>query len=289
MTRKWPHLKLIRRTASPPDRRRVCLPKRLSGQAGYTLIEMIMVIALMGLITVAINQAIAQTVRISSHGTDSMTAIKQVEDALRWFTLDVQQSQIIEPEPGDGFPLSLSWAESDSTQHAVTYTINGSELERSVSIAGSPLTDMVVARYINPDATATNCRLAVGGTFTLPDIGDAFTITGGQLASSGQLKVTSVSVSVTTTGTATYSSGNWSTPAAGDEVIVTAANSATNGTWSSTNASATASLTQDTDGDAVFRGNALMLTLTAYGGDKSTYSETREIMIFSRSLKIQGN
>ena len=34
-------------------------------ESGYTLIEMVMVIVIMGLITVAISQTIAQTVRIS--------------------------------------------------------------------------------------------------------------------------------------------------------------------------------------------------------------------------------
>jgi prepilin-type N-terminal cleavage/methylation domain-containing protein len=260
------------------------LPRRLlRQQAGYTLIEMVMVIAIMGILTVAVNQAISHAVRISSHGADSMTAIKQVENALHWLNIDVQQSRTIEPELGDGFPLSLSWIDWDGSVHDVTYTIDGSDLKRSVSTDGAPPTQMVIAQYVDPDAAATNCRLTGNGNFSLADIGDTFTITGGEQASTGQISVATGSVSVTTTGTATYSSGAWSTPAAGDQVIVTATGTATKGTWNSANTGAWLALTQDNDGDASLTGSALILTLTAFGGERSPYSETRQGMIFSRS------
>jgi prepilin-type N-terminal cleavage/methylation domain-containing protein len=263
--------------------RRIVSGRSAAGQAGYTLIEMIMVIAILGLLTVAVNQAIGQAVRVSSRGTESMTAIKQIENAFHWVTIDVQQSRIVEPELVTGFPLDLSWVGWDGHTHAITYSVNGSDFERIAYLDGELESDMVAARYISTDATATYCRLTGSGTFSLPDAGDSFNITGGQTASSGQISVSAGSVSVTTTGTATYDSGAWSTPAAGDTVTVTAASSGTRGTWSSENTEAVLQKTQDTDGDAVLRGSALMLTITAFGGDGSHHSETRQGMIFTRS------
>jgi prepilin-type N-terminal cleavage/methylation domain-containing protein len=260
------------------------LTKRLFGeQAGYTLIEMVMVIAILGILSMAVNQAIVHTVRISSHGTDSMTAISQLENAFRWVNIDVQQSQIIEPEMGNGFPLSLSWVGWNGAIHAVTYTVQDGELTRNVFSNGAPVTQMAIARYLDPDTAVTNCRLTGKGNFSLTDIGDTFTITGGQQSSSGQISVTTGSVSVTTTGTATFHSGAWSTPAAGDQVIVRANGADTKGTWNSANTGASLALTQDDDGDASLRGSALILILTAFGGESSANSETRESIIFSRS------
>jgi prepilin-type N-terminal cleavage/methylation domain-containing protein len=256
-------------------------------EAGYTLIEMVMVIAILGLLSLAINQAIAQTVRISSHGTDSMTAIKQVEDTFYWVNIDTQQSQVIKPGLNGGFPLKLTWTEWNGTRHAVTYSIDGRDMKRSVSINEGPATGMVVARYLVTDASATNCRVTGSGTFSLPDVGDSFTITGGQQASSGNITATVGGMTVITTGSATYTgtatSGNWSTPHAGDSIAIIARDSSTRGTWTSDNTSALLGLTQDYDKDAVLSGSALMLILTASGGDESPYQETRQGLVFSRS------
>lgn len=259
------------------------LKNKFDGQAGYTLIEMLMVIAIMGLLTVAVNQVIGHTVRLSSNGTDSMTAIKQLESAFHWVNIDVQQAQDIEIERGGGFPLELAWMEWDGTQHAVTYTIDGSEMKRSVSINGTQTQDVVIARYINPAAAATYCRLSSSGGFLLPDDGDTFTITGGQEASSGHITISDGSISVITTGTATYNDGAWSTPAAGDMITISADGADTTGIWDSETTSALLALTQDSDADASLTGSVLILTLTAFGGDRTTYSETRQGLIFSRS------
>jgi Tfp pilus assembly protein PilX len=241
---------------------------------------MVMVIAILGLLTVAVNQAIVQVVRVSSRGSDSMTAMKQIENALHWMSIDVQQAQSIEPELGTGFPLSLSWTEWDGTRHAAVYTIVGGELKRSVAINNDPPTVMVIARYIDP--AATNVRLTGHGTFQLSDANDTFTITG-QPASSGHITINAGAIAATTTGTATYSSGAWSTPAPGDKVTIRATSSGTRGSWRADTTGVVLQLTQDANGNAVFKGSAVVLTLTAFGGEGSSYHETRQGLVFSRS------
>ncbi len=243
-----------------------------------------MVIVILALLTVGINQAIAHTIRIGSRGADSMTAIKQVEDGFHWVTIDAQQAQSIQPALDSGFPLKFSWVEWDGTQHTVTYSFNGTQIERH-AVASTNVTDTVVARYIVTDASATRCRLTGNGTFNLPDINDTFTITGGQSASTGTILVTAGALTVTTTGTATYNAGTgaWSTPHAGDTLVIKAKNATSKGLWSASNTSALLGMTQDADGDAALSGSTLILTLTASGGDYSTHRETRQGLVFSRS------
>ncbi len=252
-------------------------------QAGYTVIEMLMVIAILGLLTGAVTQIIGHAVRTSSHGTDSLTAIKQLENAFHWITIDTQQSRTIETDVGNGFPFMLSWVEWDGTTHAVTYTIEDNEIKRSSSIDGAEPTVLVVARYVDTNISATYCRLSGSGAFDLLDANDAFIITGGQEASSGHITVNNGSVSVTTTGTATYDSGAWATPAEGDTVTITADTDDTRGTWISDNTAAVLVLSEDDDSNANLTGTVLVMTITANGGDGSPYSEIRQGAIFSRS------
>jgi prepilin-type N-terminal cleavage/methylation domain-containing protein len=253
-------------------------------QSGYTVIEMMMVIVILGILTVAINQTIAHTVRISSRGTESMTAIKQMEDAFKWIDVDAQQSQKIKPALNSGFPLKFSWIEWDGTQHEVTYSFNGTNIKRH-SLVNTIATDMLVAKYMATDPALTNGCVTGSGSFDFPDTNDAITFTGGPLASTGTITINSGGLNVTTTGTATYNSGTgaWSTPHTGDTVVIRAQSSNTKGFWAANNTSVLVKLTQDADGDAILNGNALILTLSAYGGEHSTYRETRQGLVFSRS------
>jgi prepilin-type N-terminal cleavage/methylation domain-containing protein len=257
--------------------------KRLGRQAGYTLIEMLVVLAIMGLLTVGINAAITHMIRVGTRGTDSMTAIKQVENAFHWITMDVQQAQQVNPGFIDGFPLKLHWIEWDGTDYNVTYSIEFNEMKRSVSVNGGATQDIVIARYVSTVLAETNCKLPGKGTFSLPDVNDAVTLTGGLQASTGHITVTAGHISATTTGTATYSNGDWTTPHPGDTVVITATSSGTKGSWNADNTGASVALTVDADGDAGLTGNALTVTLTAYGGDHSSYKETRQGLIYSRS------
>jgi prepilin-type N-terminal cleavage/methylation domain-containing protein len=272
MERKYPSLRRIRPPA--PSRRRV------GGQAGYTLIEMVLVVAILGLLAVAVNQAIVHTVRIGSRGTDSMTAIAQLENASYWLNIDGQQAQEMQSGKVNGFPLELTWTAWNGNNHKVTYSIQDDEMTRSTYINDVFDSQMTIARYLDPDAAKTNCRLPSKGTFRLPDTGDAITITGWHQSSSGSVAINSGAVSVNVTGTASYNDGDWSTPAVGDQVILTASAVTTAGTWAFTDTGAIVGLTGDEDGDATVTGNAIIVTLTAFGGENSSISETREYMLF---------
>ena len=140
-----------------------------------------------------------------------------------------------------------------------------------------------VFEFINPDKTKTNCQVSGGSDFSLPDIGDAFKITGGATPDNGRIVVASGSISVATTGNATY--GAWDpvsksypwTAAPGGTITVTATSSGTKGSWTSETKAATAAITVDVDKDATLSSaRGLIFTVTAtVGTGQQAESETR--------------
>jgi prepilin-type N-terminal cleavage/methylation domain-containing protein len=261
--------------------------KRLLGkiqrQAGFSLLELLVVLAILSLLSMAINAGIVHAVRVSSDGSERMTAIKQVENAMQWLTKDVQQAQTVNISLGNGFPLGLSWIEWNGTVHHVSYRFAGTDLERVHEIDSGISQTTVVARYLDVTGDRTTCRFTDKGSFYLPDIGDSFTITGGEQSDEGLVVTGSGSVSVAVTGNATYESGMWTAPLEGDTVVVTAGSSGTRGLWTSTDMNISVSAVSDSDGDMVISGNAILVKLTANGGTDSERSETRISLIVPRS------
>ncbi len=252
-------------------------------QRGFTLIELVIAIAITGLITSGITMTIFQVISGNARSSNHMIAIRQVQNAGYWVSHDAQMAQpqyintIDNPVTPERELVTLSWADYNGSPHTVIYTLDlvSSELWRDDGVQ-----PMRVAEFIDPDPTKTRCVFPTGGTFDLPDAADAYTITGGVEADSGTITVTNGSILVTTTGTATYDSGTgaWATSTATDTVVVTAAVPGTAGAWTSTTRTATADITTDSDGDATVAG-VLALKVTATVGEAS---ETRTYEVIPR-------
>ena len=255
-------------------------------QLGFTLIELMLAIAISGVITGAVTTTIYQVVTGNLRTSNHMTAVRQVQEAGYWVSRDTLMAQtVVLARDSDGFPLNLSWTQWDGTVNEVTYTIVDDELRRARSTNGGVPSETTAAKFIDPDSAKTKCELIGGGTFTLPDNGDTFVITGGPLADSGIITVVSGSISVTVADGATYngSTGAWTTPAAGGTVSVRATADKTVGAWTSTTISAGVAITQDTDEDATITGGVLVFTVTATVGNGSQeQGETRIYKIVPR-------
>jgi len=116
-------------------------------QGGYTLIELIVALAIIAFITGGIAMTIFQVITIEARTSNHMTAVRQVQTAGYWISHDGQMAQQVEAPDPDGFPLTLTWEEYvGHVEHQVVYSmINNSELQR----------EHYTNRDINPDPDAT--------------------------------------------------------------------------------------------------------------------------------------
>jgi prepilin-type N-terminal cleavage/methylation domain-containing protein len=266
-------------------------------QRGFTLIELLVAMAISGIITGGITTTIFQVVIGSARTNNHMIAVSQVRDAGYWVSLDAQMAQhIIFDDPATSGVtefLTLTWTDwgtngGNSAVHRVAYTLEdmtggSKQLKRiHTSTIGGTTTTVetgIIAQFIDP--ATTKCKLSGGGTFTLPDTNDTFTITGGAVTDSVTITAVAGSVSANGDGGATYSSGTgvWTIPVGGTVTVSRSGTTGAGGIWTSTTSSATVAISTDTDGDASVTGRVLTLTVTA---TVQNQSETRVYEIVPR-------
>jgi prepilin-type N-terminal cleavage/methylation domain-containing protein len=121
-----------------------------TSQRGFSLIEVLIAITVTSLIGGAAVTSIFQVFNVNAVSSSHMTVARQVQNAGYWISHDTQIAQSVAPGVSLGFPLVLSWTEWDATQHQVTYSLAGGQLQRD-----DGTNQTVVARYI--DASSTSC------------------------------------------------------------------------------------------------------------------------------------
>jgi len=126
-------------------------------QRGITLIELIIVIAITGIITAGITMTIFQVFNMNTRASNRMTAVSQVQQAGKLVSEDILEAQGVEPGGSSGFPLALNWTEEGGTGdlHTIIYTLEDGELWRNESVNGGNSTLTRVAEHI--DLAGTSC------------------------------------------------------------------------------------------------------------------------------------
>ena len=136
------------------------MKKLKKDQRGITLVELLIVIAITGLIAGGITMTIFQVFNMNTRTTNRMTAVRQVQNAGFWVSPDVQMAQNVTPGGSSGFPLTLTWEEwATGNNHTVVYTLvdmSGGlkKLQRSHSVNDEVPTVTPVAEYIDSDQTS---------------------------------------------------------------------------------------------------------------------------------------
>ena len=98
-------------------------------QKGFTLVEMITVVAILGAIMGVMAMTIGIIPKVSGESNDQAIALRQVQNAGYWISRDAQRAQNIHTDVTAPDFLILTWTEWDysgeasSTFHAVTYTL----------------------------------------------------------------------------------------------------------------------------------------------------------------------
>ena len=98
----------------------------MKGEQGFTLVELLIVIAITGFITSVLGVAINQIVTIPEFGGEKMTAMHELQNTAHWVSIDGQMST----SASGGNQLMLTLADNSS----ISYVVEGSELHR---IAGT--------------------------------------------------------------------------------------------------------------------------------------------------------
>ena len=95
-------------------------------EQGFTLVELLIVVAITGFIVSVLGVAINQIVTIPEFGGEKMTAMHELQNSAHWVGIDGQMST----SASGGNQLMLTLADNSS----ISYVVEGSELHR---IAGT--------------------------------------------------------------------------------------------------------------------------------------------------------
>ncbi len=128
-------------------------------QQGFTLIELIVALAIAGILIVGIGTTIFQIIIQNGRATRDMQAILNVENAGYWMSHDALMAQTM---TSSGFPLILGWQDWDGNFNEVTYALTNGYLQRSLSINGGASTATLIAQGINADSAMTNYQFVNG-------------------------------------------------------------------------------------------------------------------------------
>jgi prepilin-type N-terminal cleavage/methylation domain-containing protein len=132
-------------------------------QGGFTLVELLVALAITAIIGTGIAMSINQLIVINSSSVNRMQAVKQVENALLYINYDAQMAQTITTASGSGFPFTITYREWNNTNHRITYSIvtpsGGAPkyLQRSETIASGSPNIRTLANYVDNTAALTNC------------------------------------------------------------------------------------------------------------------------------------
>ena len=132
--------------------------RRRPGEKGFTLIEMVVSLAVTAFIGLGVSVAIAQITTQTATNTNYTAASQEAASAVHWIGQDIQMAQSVSGSAG--FPevngLVMSWTWWDNSDRTVTYSLQNGVLTRSYD-DGYSTYNTVVARDVSNDPHLTYC------------------------------------------------------------------------------------------------------------------------------------
>jgi prepilin-type N-terminal cleavage/methylation domain-containing protein len=126
-------------------------------EKGYTLIEILVALAIAGAIMGVMSASVITITRTTSQNDEWNVNTRQVQNAGHWITDDALMAQVVSDNTTGVF-LSLKWSDWDNTSsnqynNNVLYVISGNTLTRSLN--GGPA--ILIAQYVVTD-NHTTCK-----------------------------------------------------------------------------------------------------------------------------------
>ena len=121
-------------------------------EKGFTLIELVVGLAIMSVIIVAMGMTITTLVTNSQGTTERSVVLRQVQNAGYSISHDVQMAETVTPDGTSGFPLTLDIPidTDENNDYSVDYLFDGDKLKRQVYDSSHTLIkESVVAEYID--------------------------------------------------------------------------------------------------------------------------------------------
>jgi type II secretory pathway pseudopilin PulG len=118
--------------------RKISVLRLKNSESGITLIELLVGLAVSGLIMMGVGMAFRQTIMLTVKSNNHLQAVRQLQNAGEWIVRDGQQAQPLNGVTVDTDPLSqelmtLFWDYSDyngASSHTIIYALDGTVLTR---------------------------------------------------------------------------------------------------------------------------------------------------------------
>jgi prepilin-type N-terminal cleavage/methylation domain-containing protein len=134
------------------------------GQRGFTLIEMLVVTAIVGAVVVAVGMTTTTLLLNYKQPSTLETLLHQVQNAGYQMPRDIQMSSNVTFSGPNGFPITINIPVDQNTDndYHVDYSLDGDKLKRQQFDSSDNLTaETILARYVDTGNT----------TFESPELG----------------------------------------------------------------------------------------------------------------------
>jgi prepilin-type N-terminal cleavage/methylation domain-containing protein len=135
---------------------------RIRKQNGFTLIEIVLALALTGILGLGIAAFTVQTFTGTKRSSAHTEIILQLENTGYWVSRDVQMSQNVTTGTDAGFPLQLNWIDENDDMFQVTFSLTDDQIMRSLVKNDETPLSTLIAQAIDPAPELTNCSYTDG-------------------------------------------------------------------------------------------------------------------------------